>query len=158
MHRTRSIVVVAALALTVAACGGDGVARDGTGAITEAGDISVFDLRQGDCFDDPADLSAQVDTVRAVPCNEPHDNEIYLAFDLSDGPYPGANAVDEEADARCFAAFEPFVGVDYFESELEFFPVTPTPDSWDAGDRTVYCALYALDLSKLTGSMAGSAR
>lgn len=158
MRRISLLAALTALALVVAACGDDSPARDSDGSIIEAGDISVFELRVGDCFDDPEDLSTQVETVRAVPCAEPHDNEIYHAFDLADGPYPGVNAIDEEADETCLAAFETFVGVDYFESSLEFFPVTPTPQSWESNDRTVYCALYALDLSKLTGSMRASGR
>jgi hypothetical protein len=158
MRRSIPITAVVVLALVAAGCGGDGPTRDADGAIIEAGDISVFDLREGDCFEDSEDGSTQVATVRAVPCSEPHDNEIYLAFDLPDGEYPGVNAIDEESDARCLAAFTSFVAVDYFESDLEFFSVTPTPESWDADDRTVYCALYARDFSKLTGSMRGTGR
>jgi hypothetical protein len=158
MRRSIPITAVAVLAVAVAACGGGGPARDADGAIIEAGDISVFDLREGDCFEDPEDGATQVATVLAVPCGEPHDNEIYFAFDLRDGDYPGVNAIDVEAEERCFAEFESFVAVAYFESDLNFFPMTPTPDSWEAGDRTVYCTLFALDLSKLTGSMRGSGR
>ena len=47
---------------------------------------------------------------------------------------------------------------DTLDSELDLFPITPTSESWAEGDRVVYCALYALDLSKLTGSMEGSRR
>jgi hypothetical protein len=158
MRRSIPITAVVVLALVAAACGGDGLARDADGAIIEAGDISVFDLREGDCFENPQDASTQVATVRAVPCTEPHDNEIYLAFDLPDGDYPGVSAIDEASDPRCLAAFTSFVAVDYFESDLEFFSLTPTPESWDADDRTVYCALHADDRSKLTGSMRGTGR
>lgn len=158
MRRSIPITAVAVLAVAVAACGGGGPARDADGAIVEAGDISVFDLQEGDCFEDSEDGATQVATVRAVPCAEPHDNEIYLAFDLPDGDFPGVTAIDAEAKDRCLAAFESFVAVDHDESELNFFPVTPTPDSWEAGDRTVYCALFANDLSKVSGSMRGSGR
>lgn len=163
MRRTTLVALVGVLALVAAACGDDAPQRGPDGSFTEAGDVSVFDLREGDCFDDPdfdADETVtQVETVRVVPCAEPHDNEIYFAFELPDGDYPGAVAVDDEADERCFQAFEAFVQVDYFESSLEFFTVTPTPASWtDLDDRTVYCALYALDLSKLEGSMRATGR
>jgi hypothetical protein len=158
MRRMNLLAAVLAVVVVAAACGDDAVSRGPDGSLTEAGEISVFDLREGDCFDDPEDAATQVETVWAMPCTEPHDNEIYLVFDLPDGAYPGVTAIDQASDERCFNAFESFVGVDYFESELEYFPVTPTPQSWGTGDRTVYCALYALDLSKLTGSMRGSGR
>jgi hypothetical protein len=58
----------------------------------------------------------------------------------------------------CVAEFEAYVGLSYPESALEVFPITPTQGSWDNGDREIICALYNLDLSKLTGSMQGAAR
>ncbi len=41
--------------------------RDDTGAISDAGDMSVFDLAVGDCFDVSSDAT-EVETVRAIPC------------------------------------------------------------------------------------------
>ena len=146
------------MAVATAACGDGGPARDSDGNIISASEISVFDLEQGDCFQDPDAAAVEVQRVRVVPCAESHDNEIYLAFDLADGAFPGAAEMDEEVDGRCFAAFEPFVGFDYFESVLDFFAVTPTADSWENGDRTVYCALYSVDFSQLTGTMRSSGR
>lgn len=143
-----AIAVVAIVAIVMAQRG------DGE----RSGDVSVFDLRVGDCFDGPEDFSTSVETVRAVPCAEAHDNEIYHAFDVPDGPYPGEADLDASADQECVGAFESFVGRDYLESVLEFFPITPTSSSWAAGDRTVSCALHARDLSKLTGTMRGSQR
>jgi hypothetical protein len=58
----------------------------------------------------------------------------------------------------CVAEFEAYVGLSYVESELNVFPITPTEGSWATGDREIVCALYNLDLSKLTGSMEGAAR
>lgn len=143
--------------LLLASCGGDSL-RDGSGAITQAGEMSVFDLRTGDCFDDPATLAGPVEKVPVVPCSDPHDNEIYFAFELPDGDFPGASAVDGAADDRCLTEFEPFVGVGYFDSVLDYFAITPTSGSWDQGDRTVYCVIYELDLSKLVGSARGAGR
>ena len=59
---------------------------------------------------------------------------------------------------RCIAEFADFVGLGYPDSDLDVFPITPTAESWADGDRVVLCALFALDLSKLTGSMEGSRR
>jgi len=119
---------------------------------------SVLDLGVGDCFNDE-DLDAEVITnVPTVSCSEPHDNEIYHAYSMTDAVHPGRDAALDAADQRCFEQFEPFVGMDYFESDLDFFSMVPTPESWDEGDRGVLCALYAVDLSKLTGSMRDAQR
>ena len=96
--------------------------------------------------------------VPVVPCSEPHDNEIYFEYQMTDDTFPGNQAAVEAGAERCLEEFEPFVGTPYLDSELDLFPVTPTQQSWDEGDRTVYCVLYAVDLSKLTGSMRNSGR
>jgi hypothetical protein len=133
-----------ALGVVAASCGDDGT--------------SVFDLGVGDCFDDE-DLTAEVITdVPLVSCSEPHDNEIYFEYSMTDAEDPGRQAALDAADQRCLGQFEPYVGIDFFQSDLDIFSIIPTPESWPEGDRGVLCALYASDLSKLTGSMRGAAR
>ena len=128
------------------------------GAACDSGRTSVLELGVGDCFNDE-DLEAEVITVvPTVPCSEPHDNEVYFAYEMTEATHPGRQAALDAADRRCFDAFEPFVGKDYFESDLDFFSMVPTQESWDQGDREVLCSIYAVDLSKLTGSMRGAQR
>lgn len=149
--RLRSIFVVCLLAL--AACGG--AQRDDAGAIIEAGSEDVFALQVGDCFDDPAEFG-EIANVDAVPCAQPHDNEIYHTFDLPDGDFPGDTAIDDAAFSNCLPAFESYVGTTYESSSLDISYLSPTLDSWDAGDREIACLLYDLNLEKLTGSMEGA--
>lgn len=117
--------------------------------------VGVFELEVGVCFDDP-DQFTEVETVDGVDCAEPHDNEVYFAADLDDGAYPGDEEVAAAADDLCFASFEPFVGIDYFDSILDFAWLVPTAGSWAQGDREVICFLYHIDLEKLEGSMEGA--
>lgn len=135
--------ILLAMAVVVGACGGD---------------TSVFDLEVGDCFDDPAEMADDVQSVTTIDCSQPHDNEIYFEYRMTEDEFPGRETTMDLADARCLAEFEPFVGKPYPDSDLELFAITPTSESWSNGDRVVYCAIYALDLSKLAGSMRGSAR
>lgn len=131
--------------------------RDDDGAITKAGDLAATELRVGDCLDDPG--TTQVTDIRAVLCDEPHDLEVYHEFEHADAerpPFrPEALSVIE---LECVPAFDAFVGVPYIDSELDFFTFEPTTQGWQEGDRTVQCALYALDGSKLTGSARGAQR
>jgi Septum formation len=133
------------------ACGSTGfLGEEPTGS-------SVFDLKVGDCFNDDPAGGTVVNTVATVDCGDPHDNEVYFVFDMTDAAFPGSDASIDAGSERCIAEFEGFVGISYIESDLDVFPITPTAESWDQGDREVLCALYALDLSKLTGSMEGAA-
>ena len=138
------VLLMLVLGLIAVSCGDD--------------DTSVFDLGVGDCFNDEPGAGDEVTEVPVVPCSEPHDNEIYYEYQMTDAVFPGDEAAVESGGFRCLDEFEGFVGADYLDSELDLFPITPTAGSWAEGDRTVYCALYALDLSKLTGSMRGSGR
>lgn len=128
------------------------------GACSDGDSTSVFDLGVGDCFDDESLEAEVLFDVPTVPCSEPHDNEIYFEYSMTETDYPGREATLDAADQRCLDEFEGFVGIDYFESDLDLFSIVPTQESWTDGDRTVLCVLYALDMSQLTGSMRGAAR
>ncbi len=141
--RIRLLLALLVASMAIVACGDDN---------------SVFDLSVGDCFNDDPAGEEVVQTVDTVDCSQPHDNEIFFEFSMTDAAFPGREATVASAGERCVAEFEDFVGLSYEQSDLDLFPITPTAESWAEGDRVVYCALYALDLSKLTGSMRGAAR
>ena len=134
--------------------------RDESGEIVSGGDMSAFSVRVGDCFNDPPEIldgGQEIMDVGAVPCVEPHDNEVYAQFDLSLGAYPGDEEISVLAYDRCMESFESFVGISYAESILDILRLTPTAESWSQqNDREVSCAVYNIELEKLTGSMRGS--
>jgi len=86
------------------------VERDAQGRILEATDVAKDDLRPRDCVNDRAlvelepggDLQTFGPNVRAVPCAQPHDFEVYAAFTLPEGEYDDAGAVQQAADRQCF--------------------------------------------------------
>jgi hypothetical protein len=134
--------------------------RDAAGTIVAAGDLDVVDLEVGDCFDDgDAGFGEEVSDILAVPCDAPHDNEVFHVFTLASQPeLPDIVAIDAEVETRCLPVFESFVGIAYEESNLEIFTLTPTEEGWRQADREVVCALYDLDLTKLEGTARGSQR
>jgi hypothetical protein len=158
MGRDRIVGIVAAIAMVGAGCGTAGPARGPDGEVLDAGEVSVGELRGGDCFEDPIAATASVSRLLVLPCDESHDSEIYFVYEVSGDDYPGAPALDDESDGRCEMEFEAFVGTARAESDLEFFALIPTRESWEANDRTVLCALFARDLQPLVGSMGGSGR
>lgn len=167
-RRTRPYIPLAALGALLLASFGSGLdepSRDAAGVLDQPGFISAFDLREGDCFDDDEIFTALepeeapgLHRVRAVPCSELHDNEIYLAFELPDSPFPGEKAMELLANQGCLDGFEAFVGRAHEDSELDFFSIFPTAQSWENADRTVHCALYRRDLARVTGSLRESGR
>ena len=134
--------------------------RDSTGAIVGAGSLDAFQMRVGDCFDDGnafSDANPEVDSVPGVPCAEPHDNEVYAVFDVTESTFPGDRMVDLAHEA-CVARVERFVGRDYESSSLDIATLYPSLESWQAqNDREVICAVYDMTASKLTGTVKGLA-
>lgn len=128
----------------------------GDSGSSSATDVDVFSLRVGDCMNvEP--FSGSTNTVPVVPCNEPHSDEIYAVFDITDGVYPGEDAVIDIADRGCYDSFAGFVGVAYEDSVLDFWNLYPTEGSWADGDREVLCVVWD-PASDTTGSLRGVAR
>ena len=134
--------------------------RDSSGEIVAAGDLDVMSLQVGDCFDDPADLEDVVFEVTAVPCSDPHDNEVYSVQSLATAfprAFPGQDALWDYSYQVCSGSvFDSFVGTPYVESSLEVFSLTPSEESWEDGDREFVCALFRFDGEKLSGTARGS--
>ena len=121
------------------------------------GGSDVFDLSVGDCIESTA-LDAAVDTVPVIECSEPHESEIYAAFQLDDGAFPGTESITAEAEGLCLEAFEDFVGLAYEDSELLATTLTPTEDRWDRlKDREVLCIVIDGD-DDVTGTLRNANR
>ncbi|MEX0151956.1 septum formation family protein [Microbacterium sp. LMI1-1-1.1] len=132
----------------------------GTGEVTEeVANGDVFSLRVGDCLNS-TELGVdteEIQSVPIVPCSGAHDDEVYSAYLMDDGEYPGADETTEQASAACETKFDTFIGLSYQESELDFWPMTPTPQSWAEGDREVLCIAFD-PVGKVTGTLASAQR
>ncbi|PPF44556.1 hypothetical protein C5B85_10505 [Pseudoclavibacter sp. AY1F1] len=137
--------------------GGESEVRDGeTQEVTESGDLDVFKLAVGDCFDDAG--STMVSEIPVVPCSNPHDYEVYYEVEMPAGDFPGDEAITTQAEADCTAQFATFIGLPYDQSSLYFSYLTPTQQSWDdAGDRLIQC-IVTDQAAQTTGTLAGAAR
>lgn len=131
--------------------GGNDAQRDEDDNVTEEANIDVFSLKVGDCM--PAsDSTGEITDVDVVPCSEPHTDEVFFEFELADGDLPSDDEIMAEVEAECVPAFTEFVGIDYYESTLDFWWMTPTEDTWtQANDRLVQCIIYQPDAEDTTG-------
>lgn len=120
----------------------DEPSHDKTAALVQDADVPVEDLEVGDCFLDPGSTEAAFEAVRVVPCSMLHDNEVFHRFDLPDGNFPAGEQLETMAHNGCVDAFEGYVGEAYDESPFEIETLTPTEESWAAGDREVICTAY----------------
>jgi hypothetical protein len=146
--------------------------RDSSGQVVAAGEVKALDIQLADCFRKPAapagsnasavpaapsTESDAVEAVMVVPCVEPHDFEVFYSFNLTDGPYPGVESIEEQWVDGCLAQFEDFVGASFDDSILDISAIYPTEQTWnDMDDREVLCSVTAVDGSLRTGSARNS--
>lgn len=169
MARTsRNVVTVLVLtsALAVTGCstisdvlGDDGEEpkRDPSGTITETSDSAdVFTLKVGDCVGAFGDGDA-VEELPVMPCQEPHEMEVFANSEAPDGEYPGKDALMDRANKDCTEEFETFTGAEYSVSDLLVSYLYPTSDTWEQGDREILCVIYQGDENgkpvEVTGSL-----
>ncbi|GLJ60158.1 MULTISPECIES: septum formation family protein [Microbacterium] len=167
---TRRVLVAGAavaLAFSLGGCSsianllnGETAARDEeTQEVTEGGTVDVFSLEVGDCTG--ATAEGEVTDIEVVPCDEPHDSEVYHEFEMEDGEWPGEAAVDTAAEEGCTGeAFEAFIGLPYDQSELYVTYLTPLEDTWSdpsVADRLIQCMAY-MPGEELTGTLRDSNR
>lgn len=150
------ISTVLALSGCSALFGPERAPRDDSGAINARADADATTLRIGDCMNEPGD--GEIDSVPVVPCAEPHEFEIFHEFNLQVEDFPQTDdAMDELTYPACNAAFATFVGRGVEDSRLDYFTLTPTPESWaENKDRTIQCAIGDPENVKTTGSLRGS--
>ena len=100
----------------------------------------------GTCLDftDALDtVEVTVTRLPVVPCSEQHTHEIYEVLTVREQElYPGFEALESEAQARCLAPFEEYVGVSAFDSDLFFSWLIPTLNSWENdNDSEIVCVI-----------------
>ena len=150
-------LAVAGIAYAGTSITDDNTTRGASGEITEAGGLGAAAVRVGDCINIPDnDGSNEVISVEGIPCNEPHDEQIYYEFVAStSGGYAG---MEQQTDQKCFDNFDDFIGVAWEESTLDFYAWTPSVEGWEQGDREVSCIVFNPAGGKLLGSMEGTRR
>jgi len=120
--------------------------------------VSVLELTVGTCLNDvDQPLGQDLTEVPAVPCDEPHQSEVYADIIVDEPDYPGVDAMIQRAQQECIDEFGQFVGLEFAASELNFHYYYPTASSWSAGDRSIYCVVFDPGVETV-GTLAGAAR
>jgi hypothetical protein len=155
LSRGSAIAIIAAVA--VVGCAPE--RNEETGELAEAGDVGAFQLEVGDCLADFQD-GTELSSVEALPCSEPHSDEIYASGSIPNGDdFPGPEAVETAAREICLAEYEEFVGLPYDDSVLDIGYLKPTEESWADGNREVLCTIFdPAAAAEVSGSLHGVKR
>ncbi|MEU8732234.1 DUF4190 domain-containing protein [Streptomyces tendae] len=120
------------------------------------GEGTAYSLEKGQCFTTPGgSLQGVTYDVDEVPCTQEHDGEVFAAFDLPDGSYPGDAEITRAADDRCYALQDAYAMDRWaLPADVDVYYLTPTSASWRTGDREITCLFGNTDeRDTLTGSL-----
>jgi DNA invertase Pin-like site-specific DNA recombinase len=115
------------------------------------------DLRVGDCFN-LKNPYAEIEHVKKVPCKTRHDYELFYVGAMGKRSHPTEDAILDYLIDYCDPAFGHYIGKDIDDSALDYDWLLPTEDAWRSGDRTVQCAAYDPNDSRLRESLRGAHR
>lgn len=120
------------------------------------GEGTAYSLEKGQCFTTPSgSLQGVTYDVDEVSCEEEHDGEVFAAFDLPGGAFPGDGEITREADERCYALQDTYAMDRWaLRTDVDVYYLTPTSQSWRTGDREITCLFGNTDeRGTLTGSL-----
>ncbi|RST06096.1 DUF4190 domain-containing protein [Streptomyces sp. WAC07149] len=101
------------------------------------------ELRVGDCFNVPGgDLLDETRFTYRIGCDRVHDAEVTAATAIGQNPYPGKGWLEETATNTCWKAQDAYAMDSWaLPGYAEMFYFTPSPDSWQNGDRRLLCLI-----------------
>ncbi len=134
----RSLLALAVAGAVLAGCGEGAPKRDAAGAIEQAGDTRLLNVRAGDCvrnlrerLEHPDGGHNGVPEVTAVNCSAEHDAEVLRIAPLGGGEWPGFEIVDGEA-ARGRNELQPrLVRIKRAAGPLTIVSFRPTKPRWE---------------------------
>ena len=125
--------------------------RNDDGKVTTPGTVTLTSLKKGDCLNtDKIQDGVEFSTVPAVPCNQPHDAEIYAIFPLTGSTWPGNAKAASLAQAGCLSRMKTFLPSKSAQAKYDIYFIHPAESGWLHGERNVSCLASAPTGKKLT--------
>ena len=111
-------------------------------------EAAVFKLQAGDCINAPNGRLVSI-----LPCDTPHEAEVFATFSLPGTAWPGMATVAREASSGCGDRLSGYLNPQLAISLTQSY-VYPDKVAWTAGTRTVICEVRATS-GQLTSSVRG---
>ncbi|HEY3976603.1 MAG TPA: septum formation family protein [Streptosporangiaceae bacterium] len=150
-----SVVWAGVFVLVGVTSSGTATRQSSTGKITHRGDLGVFALAVGDCFDNPTNTQ-DIESVTAIPCTQAHNSQVFAKFDLTgdDSNYPAQQDMTRLADGGCNSRTSS-IDKTRTTSDMDIRVLFPEQDAWADGQRTVSC-LVVSSSANVTSSLLKS--
>jgi hypothetical protein len=132
--RLLGFLILAAIGLTISEC--SSADRNDSGDIVSSGDVQASDIRFGDCFNDLPAVGDSFSSVKAVPCTEAHQWQLFHRGTLALTSFSevevreAASAICNEAANTLFNQMSAIKYDAFKNAELGFFVIIILLDSF----------------------------
>jgi hypothetical protein len=102
---------------------------------------SVFDLRTGQCFQNPPASQAVlgITYVTVVPCTTLHNAQVFVEFPATGTSYPGSASLKSQANQGCQSRVAKNLETSKITSSMNLHFLYPLSTSWGQGHRSITC-------------------
>lgn len=139
-----ALAIIGALALALIALAVIGVMFGDEETVAET------ELEEGMCLDE---IHADDGLLELVDCGDEHLFEVSENIEVSGEDYPGRENLHDEAGYECSRIADD-ITAEYDVPQLQYWSLSPSEETWEAGDRTIVCFVGARGGRDLIGSHA----
>jgi Domain of unknown function (DUF4190)/Septum formation len=142
-------IVIAVLIIAIGAAtkspsnsGNSGTSPGTASGPTTTGQVSIFSLKVGQCFQNPTASQAAlgVTDVPVVACTTAHNAQVFAQFDATNATsYPGTAALVKEAQQGCQARVGANLDRTKITNSMSLRFLYPLPGAWGNGRRLISC-------------------
>lgn len=133
----------------------DPAQRNSNGQVSQSGNMDATDLKVGDCFDAPSATSG-ISTIKAIPCSQAHDSQVYAEPQITESSYPGDSTLQTEAKNDCGSSSAQSVISSSAPSSAGIADYFPQDATTFADQSYIICALES-DSQTMTQSYVSTA-
>jgi hypothetical protein len=140
------VIVIAAVAIGLSTSSG----RSASSPPTQPGVTSVYSLRTGDCLQNPG-ARLGITSIKLVPCDQPHNAQVFAVFPVAGGGYPGTAALRRQAAVGCHTRIAGSINRSLITNSMTLQYLYPESQSWADGHRSITCLV--VDSTNMTSSV-----
>ena len=117
--------------------------RDSSGNISKTGDLDAFSIKVGDCYEKPKDALAGFDSVKAIPCSQPHNAQVYFSFVFPNAgkTAPTDSELSATVDPQCTDAAKTKVDETKAPQDAMMNYLVPDSTAWGKGHHDILCVI-----------------
>jgi hypothetical protein len=137
------VVVLAIAGIGYAVKNANKADRNADGNISKQGNLDAFSIKVNDCYEKPKDALTGFDSVKAIPCDQPHSAQVYYSF-----VYPNATSVaptDDQlktvVDPQCTDSAKTKVDESKVPQDAMMNYLIPDDNAWKSGHHDILCVV-----------------